>query len=52
MIATFFTISPENITAMLGYAGDLVGNFMPLLAVVIGILIGAFVIRLILKLKD
>jgi hypothetical protein len=52
MLATFFVISPENIASIISYASDLVGNFMPLLVVVIGILIGAFIIRIILKLKD
>lgn len=46
------TISPENITAIVGYAGELVGDLMPLLIVIIGIAIGGYVLRVILNLKN
>lgn len=52
MLGTFFTITPDNITAIVANAGNLVGDFMPLLVVIIGILIGAFIIKIIFKLKD
>lgn len=51
MLATFFTFSETDITAIIGHAGNLVSDAMPLLVVLIGILIGAYVIRVILTLR-
>lgn len=48
---TFFTIAAEDITAIVGYAGDLVADFMPLLVVFVGIAIAAYIIRLIMSAK-
>lgn len=45
MLATFFTISEENITTILGYAGDLVGDAMPLLIIFLGIGIGLIILK-------
>jgi len=45
---SIITLSSEDITAIVGWAGTLVGDLMPLLIVIIGIAIGAFVIRVIL----
>lgn len=49
-LATFFTISDANITSIIGYAGDLIGNAMPLIVVVVGIIIGLIILRVILRL--
>lgn len=48
---TIITITEENITAIVGWAGDLVGDLMPLLVIIIGISIGAFIIKTILNLR-
>jgi len=48
---TIITITEANITAIVGWAGSLIGDLMPLLVVVIGISIGAFIIRVILNLR-
>lgn len=48
---TIITISEANITAIVGYAGELVGDLMPLLVVIIGIAIGGYVLRIILNLR-
>jgi hypothetical protein len=44
MITTFFTFSSEDITAMTGYSADLVGNFMPVIVVILGIGIALWII--------
>lgn len=48
---TIITITEENITAIVGWAGDLISDLMPLLVVVIGITIGAYVIKVILNMR-
>lgn len=48
---TFFTIAAEDITAITGYAGSLVSDFMPLLVVFVGIAIGVYIIRVVLNSK-
>lgn len=45
---TIITITEENITAIVGWAGSLIGDLMPLLVVIIGISIGAYIIRAII----
>lgn len=45
------TFTEGNITAIIGYAGELVGDLMPLLIVIIGIAIGGYVLRIILNLR-
>jgi len=50
MLTTFFTISPDDITAIIGYAGDIISNAMPLIVVVIGIIIGLIILKVILRL--
>lgn len=44
-------LTPTHIDELLAYAGELIGDLMPLLVVIIGISIGAFVIRVILRLR-
>jgi len=49
---TFFTISAGDITSIIGYAGNLVADFMPLLVVFVGIAIGVYIIRVVLHSKN
>lgn len=48
---TIITITEANITAIVGWAGSLIGDLMPLLVVIIGISIGAFILKVILNLR-
>lgn len=48
---TIITITEANITAIVGWAGSLVSDLMPLLVVIIGIAIGGFVIKVILNMR-
>jgi hypothetical protein len=43
-LGTFFTITQNDVSSSLGYAGSLVGDFLPLLLVIVGISIGIFVV--------
>jgi hypothetical protein len=43
-LGTFFTIGPGDIATMTAYAGGIVGDFLPLLLVVIGVSLGIFVV--------
>lgn len=45
---TIITITEANITAIVGWAGSLISDLMPLLVVIIGISIGAYIIRAII----
>jgi Na+-translocating ferredoxin:NAD+ oxidoreductase RnfD subunit len=49
-LGTFFTITDTDISAMINKGASLVSDFMPLLVVLIGILIGAFIVRMISRL--
>jgi hypothetical protein len=49
-LGTFFTITASDTSAMISQGANLVSDFMPLLIVLIGILIGAFIIRMIARL--
>jgi predicted RND superfamily exporter protein len=51
MFATFFSINASDTSAILGYGSDLVGNFMPILVILIGIAIAVFIIRAIFTMK-
>jgi hypothetical protein len=48
---TIISFSEQNITDVVGWAGSLVGDLMPLLVVIIGIAIGGYVIKVILHLR-
>jgi hypothetical protein len=50
LLGTFFTITATDTEAMVSQASSLVSDFMPLLVVLVGILIGAFIIRMIARL--
>ena len=42
-LGTFFTITSEDVTAMLGYVSDLIEDLTPLLLPIIGVLVGLLV---------
>lgn len=48
---TIITFTEQNITDIVGWAGSLVGDVMPLLIVIIGIAIGAFIIKVIMNIR-
>jgi len=45
MFLTIIPLTSEDITAMIGYATDIIGDLMPLLIVFIGIAIAGAIIR-------
>lgn len=45
----FFTITGDNITTLTGYIAGLVGDAMPLILVVLGVVVGMFIFRQITK---
>jgi len=50
ILGTFFTITSEDVASTTAYAGNLVSDLMPLLVVVLGILIGLFIVKVIVGL--
>jgi hypothetical protein len=50
MLATFFTLESGDITSILNYVSGLFSDFKLLLAVILGIGIGIWIIRAIVKL--
>lgn len=48
---TIITMTEQNITDMVGWATTLIGDLMPLLIVIIGISLGAFILKVILTLR-
>jgi hypothetical protein len=51
MLVTFFDIGTSSVTAIIGYGSDLIGNFMPVLVILIGVAIAVFIIRAIFTMK-
>jgi len=45
----FVTITTENINTMTGYISGILGDFMPLIMVVLGISLAMFIFRKIIK---
>lgn len=45
LLGTFFTITSNDVTTALGYTGDLVGDFMPLILPLVGIGLGLAIYR-------
>jgi len=43
MILTFFTITEDNMTTMLGYVSDLIGDITPILLPIIAIGLGLMI---------
>ena len=48
--STFFTITGEDLIAMVGWAKAIVSNAMPLILIVLGIGVGVFIIKTIARL--
>lgn len=48
----FFEFNETHIADILGYVGDLVGDLMPLIVLILGITIGLWVIQIIVNLKN
>ncbi len=44
MLFTFFTITNDNITTMLGYVGDLISDVQPLLLAIVGVGLGLVIL--------
>jgi len=51
MLTTFFEIGTSSVSAIIGYGSDLIGNFMPVLVILIGVAIAVFIIRAIFTMK-
>jgi len=49
MTSTFATITPENITTMLGYVKDLILDLTPLLLPIIGVGLGIIILYAIIS---
>jgi len=45
MFLTYFTITGDDIDTMMGVAGDLTGDFLPIILVFVGLSIGFAVYR-------
>jgi hypothetical protein len=43
LTTTFFEITGDDITLMLGYTKDLISNLSPLLLIVVGVSLGIFI---------
>jgi len=43
MLGLFFTITDENVSSTLAYAGGLISDLMPLLLPIVGVAVGLFV---------
>lgn len=48
----FFEFNSTHISDILGVVGDLVGDLMPLIVLILGITIGLWVIQIIVNLKS
>jgi hypothetical protein len=51
MLITFFSITASDTASIVDYGSDLIGNFMPVLVILIGIAIAVFIIRAIFSMK-
>jgi len=45
----FFTITTENINTLIGYISGLVGDFMPIILIVIGVSMAMFIFNRLTK---
>lgn len=50
-MGVFFTLDGDAMASILGYATDIVGDFMPLLMLLLGIALGFFILKAIFHLK-
>ena len=48
-LGTFLTITAEDITTMLGYVSDIIGDLTPLLLPIIAVGVGIFIFWAIIK---
>lgn len=48
-LGTFFTISDANIASTTGYISDIVGDFMPLLTIIVAVGIGLIIFSVIVN---
>jgi len=49
LFGTFFTITPENITTMLGYTTDLITDLTPIILPIVAIGLGLIIFYAIIK---
>lgn len=45
----FFTITPTDVSTIIGYITGMVGDFMPLLTIVIGVSVGMYIFNKIFR---
>lgn len=50
MLGTFFTFSSDNVSSVIAYGSNFVADFMPLIVVIIGLILGVLVVRFIANL--
>lgn len=50
MLGTIFTITGGDIASTTAWAGSIVSDFMPLIVVILGIIIGVYIVRVIARL--
>jgi uncharacterized integral membrane protein len=43
MLSTFFTISSDDVATMTSYAGGLIGDAMPLILIILGVLVAGLI---------
>ncbi len=48
-LATFFTITDANIASTTGYISDIIGDFMPLLTIIVAVGIGLIIFSVIVN---
>lgn len=48
MLGTFFTITSENVSSTIGYISDIIGDFSPILFVIMGVAVGIIVLEAII----
>ena len=49
MLATFFEITPDDITAIIGHTKELIGDLTPFLTLIIAVGIGLIIFSVIVK---
>mgnify|MGYP001270036895 CR=1 FL=1 len=49
IFGTFFTISSENVSTTIGYVKDVIGDFMPLLVVIVAVGIGLIIFQVLVN---
>lgn len=49
MLGTFFTISTEDITTMIGYIGDIFSDLSPVILLIVGVGLGLMAVSVIIR---